>query len=480
VKTGVAILFVLGLARAAWAQTPDDEAWGAAPRRASSDWPGDEEAKADFQRSRPAPDLSPASVRGRFGSAQLYGFGELDWIHDSTQSFDDVGAFSSTLARPQTVAGDYAQDQVTLCDSRLGLRLETPDDRRVRGTFLVELAPELTGAVGQDDRCYHPRVRHLYVALRSPIVDVLAGRYYALFGWGGKGFLPNTAAFLGVPGELYHREPQVRVSHIFRFSPVDFEIAGALARSDDVSDGGELHLAVRLAVNRWRGGSAQGGGPPAAAPLQIGFSGVGRTVQMNAFTGDSTAKVSAYGRGLAFDAFLPAIPARGDDLGNSLSFTLELVTGRGLADMYSALTGGVLFPALPNPAGRQDPTNPPPIYVANAPASVATFDAEGRLQLVDWCSAVGGAQYHLPFARGRRVWVSGTLSFLRSSNVRALTPLPGLGGVWDRGWYYDLNVFVSVISPLQLAASYEITHQTFLDEVEASNARALVSATYFF
>ena len=71
---------------------------------------------------------------------------------------------------------------------------------------------------------------HLYVAMRTPIVDVLVGRYYSLFGWGGKGLLPNTAAFMGTAGQVYDLETQVRLSHIFRFEFVDFEIAGHAGR----------------------------------------------------------------------------------------------------------------------------------------------------------------------------------------------------------------------------------------------------------
>ena len=446
------------------------------PRERSFAGPGDEEAKADFQQARVLPDLSPLQVRGRYGALELYGFGELDVLHDSTPSFHAVvGDF--TLVRLHTYPDGEDRDQLTLCDSRVGLRLGTPDDRRVRGFFVVEAGPVLPADYAKNGPCAPLRLRHLYVAMRSPFVDVLVGRYYGLFGWGGKGFLPSSAAVLTVPGQLYHLESQVRVSHIFRFAPVDFEIAGALAQSvQTVAGTGEGHLALRLAVNGWRGASAQGGGVPVAAPLQVGVSAVRRTFDVTDYSATPRGSVTAAGVGWALDLFLPVFPAHGDDLGDALSLTLELTSGSGLADMYPGLTGGVLFPSLPNPSN----TSPAPAYASNIVPGVVTFDANGRLTLVEWHALVLGAQYYLPVARGRRVWVSATYSRTTSDNDVLVVPRQEQPFVWSESRYYDLNVFVAVTSALQLALSSQVTQQTFGDRVMARNDRVQLAATYFF
>jgi hypothetical protein len=442
----------------------------ASPPRFSGDWPGDEEAKADFQRSRPVPDLSPARLVGRYGSAEVYGFGKYDYLHDSKVSFGPVSA-NYTLNRSISFFNE-PQTQSTLCDSRVGLRLETPDARVLAGTFLFEAGPELA-----EFSCHDLRRRHLYVAMRSPIVDVLVGRYYGLYGWGGKGFLPNTAAVLAPPGKLYHLEGQIRVSHIFRWRPIDFEIAGAVAESPQTNpQSAELHFASRLSVNLWRGASAQGAGPPVAAPLQVGSSVVRRSFSVPAFTASAANPNDAVGYAFAIDLFAPLIPAHGDDLGNSLSFTLERSQGKGFADWYPGLTGGVSFPALPNPAM----TLPVPVYMANLPQGLATYDASGVLHLIEWDALTFGAQYHPPFARGHRVWLSGLLSFTHSDNAAALAPQQAEYTVWGKGWYWDASVFVAIMSPLQLAASYQTTHQTMADGVETENDRVQVSAAFYF
>jgi hypothetical protein len=441
------------------------------------DRPGDEEAKADFQQSRGLPDGSPLRIANGTGSATLYGFGELDLLHDSTRSFG-AGANNFALALPGTAAGDAGQTMVTPCDSRLGARLTTSEQRDVRGIFLVELGPAYHAGAGPDDLCRGNHVRHLYVALRSPVLDVLLGRYYGLFGWGGKGFLPNTAAFMGVPGQLYHLERQLRVSHIFRTGPVDLEPALALAESAQSEPGtGEGHFGFRLAVNAWRGASAQGGGPPEAAPLQVGISGVRRLFVVppfRAMPGDE--RLHARGQGLAIDAFLPILPAHGDDLGNALSLTLEWTSGSGLADMYPGLTGGVVFPALPNP----DPNQPPATYPRNIAQGIVTFDATGDLRPVEWRTFVLGAQYHVPVARGRLVWVSALYSRTTSDDDKELSPPTLWSGVWTSARYYDANVFLAVTHAFQLALSYQVTRQTFAFGGSARNTRGQLAATYFF
>jgi hypothetical protein len=443
----------------------------AAPASASG--PGDEEAKADFQRTRPVPDGSPLRASGPKGTAALYGFAELDFLRDSTQSFGDL-AGNTTLERPHTPFGDNGRALSTWCSSRLGGRMATPDDQTVQGLALVELGPSLDGG----DLCQGSRVRHLYLAMRSPVLDLLVGRYYGLLGWGGKGFLPNTAAIVAPPGQLYHLEDQIRIAHIFRWRPIDVEISGAVGRFAPSSP--QLELGARLAVNGWRGASAQGAGPPTAAPLQIGLSWAGREVRENAFTAVPSEQVSTTGHVWALDLFAPIIPARGDDLSNGVSLTLEVTSGDGFADWYPKLTGGVLFPALPNPQGRMDPTNPPPVYFVNVPPWIARFDVDGNLTLIEWHTLVLGAQYHLPWHEGRRIWVSGVVSRTRSNNAVIGTPQAGVPSVWDNACYVDLNAFLAITNALQLAFSFQETRQTFGDAVMARNDRSQLSVAYFF
>jgi hypothetical protein len=204
-----------------------------------------------------------------------------------------------------------------------------------------------------------------------------------------------------------------------------------------------------------------------------------RSFSVTEFSAMPTGRVDAVGYAWAVDVFAPLVPARGDDLRNALSVTLEATESSGFADFYPGLTGGLTLPALPAP-GPGGPTSPPPSYASDIREGLAIFDADGRLHLVEWKTLVLGAEYHAPFARGRRVWLSALLSFTRSNDTTALTPPQELPFVWNDGWYWDANVFVAVTSALQLAASYQVTHQRFGDGETAQNARGQLSAAYYF
>ena len=126
----------------------------------------------------------------------------------------------------------------------------------------------------------------------------------------------------------------------------------------------------------------------------------------------------AFGWGLAATRSSPSSPPRSPiDRKNALSLNAEFTIGTGIADLYTGLTGGALFPTLPNPGGLV----PPPLYRPNIDSGIVTFDADGNLKTIDWRAIVVGLQYYLPFADGR-IWVSGNYSQLKSNEHRQPDP----------------------------------------------------------
>ena len=94
---------------------------------------------------------------------------------------------------------------------------------------------------------------------------------------------------------------------------------------------------------------------------------------------------------------LPIIPAHGQDLSNALSVTGEFSRGTGVTVLYLTLTGGVLFPSLPTSTRL-----PAPVYTPNIDPGIATFDANNKLQTIDWQGLMVNAHYHLPIRPERR------------------------------------------------------------------------------
>jgi hypothetical protein len=414
-------------------------------------------------------------------SASLYGFVEFDMMHDSTQSFTEA-IVNNTMARPATLQGDNPRTQFTARDSRVGVSLVPPLYGRVRTSAVVEadfFGNQAPGAT--EDATYSAaslRLRHAYVKFETPAVDVIAGHTNDLFAWGGAGFYPNTVAFLGVPGEIYHRDPQLRVSKVLSGPWVKFEAAIAAVRpaqrDGEIPDG---QAGLRLAFERWLGTSGQGAGLPHAAPASIGVSGIYRHFSVPAFTASAANPNKANGWGAAVNVFLPIIPAKShDDLGNTLSATAEATIGTGIANLYTGLTGGALFPVLANPAM----TLPVPTYSPDIDDGLVTYDQNAKLQTVNWRAIVVGLQYRAPFAMGKRLGLSAVGSVLQSTNIDALTPVQGLPYVFSKAEYLDGNLFFSPTPETQVGASVQVERQTFGDVVTYTNDSGQPTSSHIY
>jgi hypothetical protein len=417
-------------------------------------------------------------------AVSLYGYAALNVMHDSTQSFGTASG-NTILQRRGTVRGNSPQVQATGRDSRLGLRLEAPEMSGVRASANLETdfnaPPPVEYTEANSATQAGLRMRHYYMRVETPIVDILAGQYHDLFGWGGKGFYPSTLAFLGVAGEIYHRQPQVRLSKTLSSTAIEFEIAGALVRPAQKSGGyPDLEAGLRVAFKGWTGATQQAYGQPTIGRMAIGVSGIGRHFEVANFIENPTSTNSGTGYGVVGNVFLPVIPAwNPKERGNALSITAEFSLGTGIADMYSDLTGGLLFPSLPNPQDRQQPTNPPPVYTPNIDSGIVTYDGDNRLRTCNWQGLVVGAQYYLPIAHGR-VWMSGTYSQARSSNIKDITPQPGWGGIYTHASYYDVSLFGAITDQIQVGLAVQRTNQTFADGVIAWNWRSELGMHLFF
>lgn len=453
----------------------------------------DSTPKATETAAAPATEPKPAtsspeglSVSLHDWTLGIYGFAALNVMHDSTQSFGTQSG-NVILQRVGTFRGNNNQLQFTARDSRFGLKIGAPATSWLKASAVLEAdfgSTQPTEVNEQTTYITNPlRMRHFYIKAETPVVDVLAGQYHDLFGWGGKGFYPSTLAFLGVTGEIYHRQPQFRLSKTITSSAVDVEIAAAAVRPVQKAAGvpdGEAGL--RLAINPWTGIGQQGYGQPTLSPLQLGVSGIGRRFEVAQFVEFPGGSNVVNGWGVAVNAFIPVIPAKSvDDRSNALSLTGEFSRGSGISDMYNSdLTGGALFPTLPNPQNRGvDPANPPPIYVPNIDSGIVTYDGNGKVRPIDWQGFLVGLQYYLPIASGK-VWVSGNYSQLKSANIVKLTPVAGQSAIYKEARYIDGSLFVALSSALQLGYSFQMVEQTFSDNVKARNYRNEGAVHFFF
>ena len=465
------------------AKAHDDEADGKAESQAEGAPPV---ASADVPPAAPPPKASPPSAPAPLASGEpgwkmgFYGWLELDAIWDSTQSFNET-ILDQTIARPYTYAGDNPRFQGTVKDSRIGFKVAAPTEGSIKASaqFEAHFFGVQPTTVSQDQQYTYSsiRLRHYYAKLETPVLDLLVGQTFDLYGWGGQGFFPSTPAFLGVMGELFHRNVQLRLSKKVGGDAVSLEIALAGVRPA-TRDGAvpDVQGGLKLQFNKFLGASAQGPRPAKAAPLAIAVSGVGRRLSVTDFQAIAADAQTAYGWGGAVDAFIPIIPVHGDDLSNGLSITGEYSRGTGVTDLYLTLNGGVLFPALPNPKN----VLPAPVYTANIDPGIVTFDADGVVHTINWQGWMANLHYNFPFNKGKTLSLAATYSEIHSSNDLALTPQQGQFFVWNKGQYFDGTLWWSITQAFQMCGSFQTETQTFGDGTVARNNRVQVGWWFFF
>lgn len=413
-------------------------------------------------------------VVGRW-STTMYGFVEADHIFDSTESFNDL-AGNAQVARPGTYQGDHPRLMFGVRNSRIGFRLRAPEYHRVRVSAMLEMdflgnqPPGATEAALFTNPGF--RIRHFNLKLETPIVDVLVGQYWQLFGW-QSAYQPNTVEIQGVPGEVYSRTVQLLVSKSIRTQAFTLELAAAMMRPpqrDSATPEGQA--GIRLSFNQWTGLMTSGSTGTSLMPLSLAVTADVRHFSLSEFSAMPKSSVGKTGWGIAADAYLPLVRATPTHKSNALSVNAQYAFGYGTADLYTGLNGGVSFAALPNPTGA----TPAPVYTPNVDPGLVVYDADGSAHLIQWQSAMVGVQYALPALNGR-VWVAANYSHMDSNN----SFLHGAAAKVRRGLdWADANLFADVTPSVRLGLEYAWFDDHYADGVNAVNHRVQLSAFYLF
>jgi hypothetical protein len=438
----------------------------------------------------PAAPSSPPSVTSKF-SATLYGFVEFDSILDSTQSFNDL-AGNGTIARSGSFAANHDRMTFGARNSRLGFKLKAPDTGSIKSSAIAEMdflgnqpqgSPSPAGSPAVSESAYFAsptfRIRHMALKFETPFVDVLAGQYWQLFGWQSN-FHPNSVDLQGLPGQVYSRAPQLRLSHTFKTDAVNVEVAVAavrpVQRDSGLPDG---QAGLRLVLNELKGMRTAGGTGTSVDPASIGVSGLARRFRLPMFSSavpaDQTQTINGYG--LSLDAFLPVIPATATNWDNALTLTGSFVRGQAIADQFTGLSGGVSLAAPTAPSGT---TSNFPSDIDNG---LVIFDSNGQMHAIRWQAALVGLQYYLP-TTPFRMWVSANYAHMSSSDIKNI--VVGTSGsnvnskLFDKSDFADGNLFVDATQSIRFGLEYAWFRQTDLDGAKNTNHRVQLSGFYIF
>jgi hypothetical protein len=437
-------------------------------------------ALAPAARAQSAPDPQPSpdgpstpAVTGKWDMS-LYGFVELDSMWDSTQTFNDL-AGNAAIARPGTYAGEHGQTTMSARNSRIGYRISAPTHEGVKASGQLELdffGNQPTG-ISEAALFQNPtlRFRHANLKLETPIVDFLIGQYWELFGW-QSAFHPASVDLQGLPGQVYSRAPQIRIGKKLKAGDISLELAIAAVRppqrASGVPDG---QAGIKLSYDGLKGYHTAGGAGSAIDSAAIGVSAVGRKFAVNEFKPTSVDDVDRNGYGLSIDALIPIVPATKDHKENALTLTGSFVTGAGIADQYTGLSGGVANPVLPNPMA----TTPAPTYTPNVDGGLVLFRSDGTLHPIQWTSYIVGAQYYLP--PSAKLWIAGTYSHLSSDNAHAFGDAKK---VFDTSSWAAGDVFFDATPAVRLGLEYAWFNQTYVDGTAATDHRVQLSAWLIF
>ena len=182
-------------------------------------------------RGRADEPIPPKPVVNKW-SATIYGFAELDTIYDSLQGPNDLMG-NAALPRSGTYAASHDQATFSVRNSRLGLRVGAPDLGPLRASAVAEMdffgnQPPVTEAAFFNNPTF--RIRHFYFKVETPVVDLTVGQTWELFGWQSY-FDPASVNLQGLPGQVYSRTAQIRISKSIELSSdVGLELALAALR----------------------------------------------------------------------------------------------------------------------------------------------------------------------------------------------------------------------------------------------------------
>lgn len=412
-----------------------------------------------------APDGTTLAV-GRF-ALTAYGFVELRLLYDTTQSFGEQQT-NVQVARPDSFAGTHDRFQLSARASRLGFRLKAPPWAGVRASAVVELdfsgtqlpAPSLASEAAQ----LTVRARHYYLKVETPVVDLLAGQAWSIF-TGQPASLPATLDLHGLPGEVYARVPQLRLSRRFELPEVSFDLALAVTRGPQrdsaVPDGA---AAARVTLTRWTGWATQAFVASSQQSASLGVSGLLRSYRVPAFVAAPTTSSRLPAGGVAAHLLLPLVPGTAAQHAGALTLVGQYAWSTGLADQYVGLTGGVAFPTLPG--WPQDLDN----------GLVAIDAATGAPVTVQWSSCFVNLQWYLPVWDGR-VLVSTLYSRLWSDDTARLGAPARTRASLD---WLTVAAFADLLPSVRVGLEYAVTFDRYADGAVATNHRADLAAVFAF
>jgi hypothetical protein len=422
----------------------------------------------------------PTFVLSKFVTT-FYGWLQGDFVHDSQRFGVDQYGGNPTLnvTPPNSTEG---RTSFGARGTRLGVRMSAPASANVRVTGNVELdflgnQPSTTGSAPRnaaatplsEDSFFTNaavRIRQAVVKIDTPILTVWIGQTWDVVAFQAA-YFPTSVQYQGLPGQIFGRDPQLRLSHIFDAKTVSLELAAAAVRPAQIdSEIPDFQYGAKFNVDSWKGIQTLGATGTTVSPASVAVSGAVRKFKIQTDVA-GTKFSNATGKVVVGDAYIPILPASKVG-GLSLAFNGEAAIGTGDADLYTGLNGGAAFGA------------PPGVTAAQAAAfqdvdpGLVGFTPNGVLSTVDFRTYIAGLQFH-----GGPAILAANVSQVYSKNIQEF-PSAAPVTTWRRQTWWDGAFLVDVTSGVRLGVEYAQTRQYRLTGQTGKDSRVFASGFFIF
>jgi hypothetical protein len=445
---------------------------------------------------------------------RLGGFAEFDFIGDNTQSFQELVGNRPVL-HSNTVAG--ANDQVFFSprNSRIILDVRAPERNGIKSRMFLSMdfignQPAVgTSGVSEFSQLTSPNARifQLFFVAETPVVDVKVGQDWSRFGFMSL-YSRGQVSTAVTPANMFNRwiqaslSKELRVTDALSLTPVFSVERPPQANGNMPSFVAGIQIAHNGLKAPYNGAQAA---DTALRSLSLQVSGVGRRLEANSGgptgTGPAPGNGSPAGTqpslssqtyvtgwGVSTSLFLPVIPSKNGEIGNTAHIVMEGVTGAGIADFFNGLSWGVCSPVCGFSATNSG-FGGPTFGQTNIDSGLAAVSSQtGKFAAIRTVSMMVHGTYYLP--DDGKTWVGGGYGTVYSSNAAEMTCTTStaacggatrtLNSIYDRESTYYGYLYHDFTQEIRIGLETNFTRTTYADRSNAENRRVMTSLYYRF
>jgi len=445
---------------------------------------------------------------------RLGGFAEFDFIGDNTQSFQELVGNRPVL-HSNTVAG--ANDQVFFSprNSRIILDVRAPERNGIKSRMFLSMdfignQPAVgTSGVSEFSQLTSPNARifQLFFVAETPVVDVKVGQDWSRFGFMSL-YSRGQVSTAVTPANMFNRwiqaslSKELRVTDALSLTPVFSVERPPQANGNMPSFVAGIQIAHNGLKAPYNGAQAA---DTALRSLSLQVSGVGRRLEANSGgptgTGPAPGNGSPTGTqpslssqtyvtgwGVSTSLFLPVIPSKNGEIGNTAHIVMEGVTGAGIADFFNGLSWGVCSPVCGFSATNSG-FGGPTFGQTNIDSGLAAVSSQtGKFAAIRTVSMMVHGTYYLP--DDGKTWVGGGYGTVYSSNAAEMTCTTStaacggatrtLNSIYDRESTYYGYLYHDFTQEIRIGLETNFTRTTYADRSNAENRRVMTSLYYRF